>query len=88
VQIEKRARVLFDEHLQGVQAKTDRMFALLLAAEWLLGILFAAVISPRTWSGTESSIHPHLFAAVFLGGALISLPIFLIWQSPGTSATR
>jgi methyl-accepting chemotaxis protein len=88
VQIEKRARVLFDEHLQGVQAKTDRMFALLLAAEWLLGILFAVVISPRTWSGTESSIHPHLFAAVFLGGALISLPIFLIWHSPGTSATR
>jgi len=87
-QIESRARVLFEEHLHGVQAKTDRMFAVLLAGEWLLGIVFAAVISPRAWSGIESSVHPHLLAAVFLGGVLISLPLFLIRYSPGTSATR
>jgi hypothetical protein len=27
-------------------------------------------ISPRAWAGTTTEIHPHVWAAVFLGGAI------------------
>jgi methyl-accepting chemotaxis protein len=83
-----RARGLFQAHLRDVYVKTDRMFAVLLAVEWLVGILFACFISPRAWAGRDSSIHPHLLAAIFLGGALVSLPIALAWRAAGATVTR
>jgi methyl-accepting chemotaxis protein len=85
---EKRAAELFGAHLREVHVKTDRMFAVLLGVEWLVGIAFAVLISPLAWSGSDSSIHPHLIAAVFLGGALVSAPILLAWRTPGSVLTR
>jgi len=85
---EKRASELFLAHLREVHIKTDRMFAVLLGVEWLVGIAFAVLISPLAWSGSDSSIHPHLLAAVFLGGALVSAPILLAWRIPGSVLTR
>jgi methyl-accepting chemotaxis protein len=83
-----RARELFQAHLRDVHVKTDRMFAVLLAVEWLVGILFACIISPSAWAGRDSSVHPHLLAAIFLGGALVSLPIVLAWRAAGATVTR
>jgi len=83
-----RAKELFQTHLRDVYVKTDRMFAVLLVVEWLVGILFAYLISPFAWAGRDSSVHPHLLAAIFLGGALVSLPVALAWLAPGSTATR
>jgi methyl-accepting chemotaxis protein len=83
-----RAREIFKAHLQDVYVKTDRMFAVLLGVEWLVGILFACIISPRAWAGRQSSVHPHLLAAIFLGGALVSLPAMLAWRAAGAQVTR
>lgn len=86
--MEMRASELFLAHLREVHVKTDRMFALLLGVEWFVGIFFACFISPLAWSGANSSIHPHLLAAIFLGGALVSAPILLAWRVPGSTLTR
>jgi methyl-accepting chemotaxis protein len=85
---QSRASELFQAHLRDVYVKTDRMFAVLLGVEWLVGILFACFISPRAWAGRDSSVHPHLLAAIFLGGALASLPIALAWRAAGAMVTR
>lgn len=68
--------------------KTDRIFAGLFAFQWLLGIIFAVWLSPQTWVGTESQIHAHVYAAVFLGGLAAAFPIFLILTQPGHTLNR
>ena len=35
------------------------------------------------WRGTTSEIHPHVWAAIFLGGVICSFPLFLISKWPG-----
>ena len=60
----------FQDHCQQVWQRTDRMFAGLMALQWLAGIGVALWITPLTWIGATSSIHVHVLAAIFLGGAL------------------
>src|SRR5205807_7351330 len=43
---------------------------------------------PRTWAGTMSQAHIHVWAAVFVGGAISSLPVFMVWKRPGRAVTR
>jgi PAS domain S-box-containing protein len=85
---EARAESLFDQSLTVIQQRTDRMFAYLMIGQWLAGIAAALWISPRTWIGATSYIHWHVWAALFLGGAIISLPVLLAWKAPGRSVTR
>lgn len=68
--------------------RTDQLFAYLMIAQWLAGIVLAFIVSPRTWSGIESTIHVHVWAAVFLGGAIAVFPVFLVYTRPGHPLTR
>jgi two-component system, sensor histidine kinase and response regulator len=86
--IVQRAQVLFSQHQQSIFEHTDRLFAGLLACQWVAGIVAAYWISPKTWSGIYSSTHPHIYAAVFLGGAISLLPIALAIVQPGKVLTR
>jgi signal transduction histidine kinase/CheY-like chemotaxis protein len=79
---------LYSLTLQSLQKKTDRLFAGLMLFQWLFAIVAALVISPRTWTATESAIHPHLWAALLLGGIITSLPVSLVYFVPGTATTR
>jgi signal transduction histidine kinase/CheY-like chemotaxis protein len=83
-----RSQALFAEHEQNIFRRTDRMFVWLMIAQWVAGIVIALVVSPRTWVGTESQTHPHVWAAIFLGGIFSSLPVFLAFRSPGSVLTR
>jgi len=83
-----RATEIFEEDRQRLFARTDRLFAGLMVAQWLAGIGTAYWISPRTWVGTVSHTHPHVWAAVGLGGLISSVPIFLALTRPGRSMTR
>ncbi|HVW00525.1 MAG TPA: ATP-binding protein, partial [Planctomycetaceae bacterium] len=85
---ERHAEMLYRRHEQAVCRLTDRVFACLLFAQWLFGILLAAFVSPLTWAGTASGTHPHVWSAIFLGGAISSLPIFLALRFPGRILTR
>jgi two-component system sensor histidine kinase/response regulator len=79
---------LYDAHRLSIYRRTDRVFAVLMALQWAFGIVAAVFISPRTWAGTTSHTHPHVWAAVFLGGAISALPIFLALVTPGHAVTR
>ncbi len=79
---------LYETHRQNVYRRTDRVFALLMAVQLLFGIVAAIVLSPRTWAGSSSSIHPHVWAAVLLGGVISFFPILLALLKPGSPPTR
>src|SRR5262245_22282464 len=71
-----------------VHRRTDRMSCGLLIFQWLAAIGLACWLSPKTWAGTVSSPHIHLWAAIFLGGAINALPLWLILRRPARSTTR
>jgi two-component system, sensor histidine kinase and response regulator len=78
----------FESHCQQVWQRTDRMFAALMVVQWLAGIGVALWVTPLTWIGATSSIHLHVFAAIFLGGAISAFPVLLVFLRPGHSITR
>jgi signal transduction histidine kinase len=84
----ERTAELLAEHQNAIYRRTDRMFAGLMLFQWLAGIAAAIWISPKTWIGTQSHIHFHVFAAVVIGGAITSLPVWLAWKKPGHTMTR
>jgi PAS domain S-box-containing protein len=84
----RRVADIFNEHQQNICKRTDQMFAILMALQWLGGIAAACWISPLTWAGTTSQTHLHVWAALLLGGAISSLPIMLALTQPGRTATR
>ncbi len=83
-----RINELFSEHQQEIHKSTDRMFAVLMIVQWIGGIVAAYWISPKTWIGSTSQTHIHVWAAVVLGGAISSLPVLLALTRPGRSSTR
>ena len=85
---QRRAVELFNAHQDQICRRSDRMFAGLMTFQWLAGIAAAVWISPRTWSGTASQTHIHVWAAVFLGGAISILPVWLALRNPGAAITR
>jgi len=68
--------------------RTDQLFAGLLILEYLVGLLVAIGISPYSWAGIDQKIHPHLWAAGFLGLLIISLPVGLAFVYSGRAVTR
>ncbi len=86
--VERLARQLSARHQHETYCRTDRLFAGLMVCQWLAGIGAALGISPRTWNGTESQTHVHVWAAVLIGGAITSLPVLLAILRPGRASTR
>src|SRR5580693_1524824 len=86
--ISARASELFREQQQNIVRHTDEIFVRLMLLQWLFGIGLAFWISPRAWSGVQSQIHLHVWAAILLGGAVTSLPVLLGLTQPGRPLTR
>jgi signal transduction histidine kinase len=86
--LEQRIETLFQASQDKIHRRGDRLFAGLMIFQWLAGIAAALWISPRTWIGSTSQIHWHVWAAIFLGAAITSLPVFLAWKQPGRTLTR
>ena len=82
-----RTRLLFAEQHRENCAQVDQIFAALLCLQWAMGIVIAAWLSPLTWAGDQSSIHPHLRAAVLLGGVLSLGPLALTLRRQKTLLT-
>src|SRR5437868_3469674 len=83
-----RTQELFQELHQRVICHTDRLFARLMVFQWIAGIAAAILISPRSWTGTQSQLNAHVIAAVLLGAIITILPVYLALTQPGNAATR
>jgi two-component system sensor histidine kinase/response regulator len=83
-----RAQSLFHDSRLANYKRIDRLFAGLMCFQWVAGVIAALVISPRAWEGSIVHVHIHVWAAVFLGGAITILPVFLAFLRPGEALTR
>jgi two-component system sensor histidine kinase HydH len=86
--IVERAEARFHAHRQQIFRDTDAMFARLMLAQWIFAVVLALWVSPYAWEGKDKAIHLHVWAAIFLGGAITSLPVFLARERPGEVLTR
>ena len=84
----KSAAEYFRHSIDELACQVDRMFIWLLAAEWLGMVVTAAIVSPRAWTGINSSLHPHLWAAVLAGPAFILPAILVATFYPGSHLSR
>lgn len=84
----QRSDELFREQQDRIHRDTDSLFLPLLLVQWLAALGIAIWISPRAWEGLNSTIHPHVLAAVFLGGGIVLFPVVLAWKYPGHPLTR
>src|SRR5256714_5863882 len=83
-----RADELFSQQQETIYRNTDQLFARLMVFQWIAAIVMAVLISPYTWAGQASEIHIHVWAAIFLGGAISVFPIWLTRMWPGALVTR
>jgi hypothetical protein len=86
--VEARGSELFQRQWHARLAKVDRLFAWLLAGQWVFAILMAIYFSPYGWAGKVKVIHTHVYIAVFMGGAIALFPILLAIYRPGSRLTR
>lgn len=75
-------------HFTQIWGQTDRLFAYLLPIEWAALVGIAMFTSPFTWTGRQSAIHPHVWAALLLGGVIIAPSLAMIRFRAGDAATR
>ncbi|MEZ5426035.1 MAG: PAS domain S-box protein [Pyrinomonadaceae bacterium] len=88
IAIREQTRKNFAANWNQICCETDRMFAVLMALQWLAAVVAVLVISPKTWIGQSSFIHIHIWAAVFLGGLISVVPIILALTQTGKPITR
>jgi two-component system, sensor histidine kinase and response regulator len=86
--LQTRTAELANEAATKIYRQTDRMFAGLLLFQWVAGLAIARWISPLTWAGAESRTHAHVWAASLIGGAILSLPLWLAFNRAGATLTR
>ncbi len=83
----ERADELFCQHQQQVYRETDQLFAKLIALQWVACLLIA-VMSGSSAGANFKGISVHLWTAIFLGGAITALPVWLTFTFPGAAITR
>ena len=83
-----RAQELYDDHYRAICVRTDRLFLWLMPLEWLASIGVAMWISPEAWAGRTSAAHPHIWAALILGGIITLWPVVCAIKWPGAAVTR
>jgi two-component system, sensor histidine kinase and response regulator len=86
--LKARTDELVVEHQGRLYDQTSRLFTILMVVQWLAGVSAAIWISPLAWSGSSSHIHIHVWLALFLGGMITSLPVFLTIARPRDALTR
>jgi two-component system, sensor histidine kinase and response regulator len=84
----ERAARIHAERLHALHVRTDRLFAGLMVFQWFGALMLALFVSPRTWAGSTSTAHVHLYAAGFLGALVTVPPVLLAIYQPGRTATR
>ena len=80
--VNQRADELLGLQEQALYRRTNRLFACLLLAEWLVGIALALIVSPYTWIGDRQQVHLHVWLAILLGGTLSIFPAYICFKDP------
>ena len=88
IRIADRAEERFQSRVRRVFVETDRLFGWLMLGQWIFAIFLALFFSPYGWIGKRQVVSVHVPLAIFLGGALSSLPMYLAFRHPAAPLTR
>src|SRR5437868_8138220 len=83
-----RAEELFQQARHEIYRSTDQLFGKLMLLQWIAGVLIAVAVSPLSWAGQSSRVHIHVWAAIFVGGAISIFPVWLTRVWPTRAMTR
>ncbi|HEV2329824.1 MAG TPA: ATP-binding protein [Verrucomicrobiae bacterium] len=86
--VSRRVTGLFNEQRQSIILHTSYLFSWLMIFQWFFAVVLAIWFSPKTWAGMNSHVHPHVWFAIFLGGIITSLPVYMARKYPGDPLTR
>jgi signal transduction histidine kinase len=86
--LEERVTRLFSQHQEEVWRRVGRLFVRLMVGQWLFALAIAFFFSPQAWEGRGGAPHGHVYAALFLGGALTAFSLALVWRRPTAALTR
>lgn len=78
----------FKERVNSQVDALNQVMKFLLPIQWVASIFIALFVSPLTWIGDESSIHPHVIAALLFGALITIPPVYLIRNQPHEFITR
>lgn len=87
-ELSEHAGALLREAESRVHRRTDLMFGVLFVVQFLGAVAAALIITPRTWSGSESSVHIHVWAGLSFAALLCLMPLVLIVFRRGEAVTR
>ncbi|MFG0298056.1 MAG: putative bifunctional diguanylate cyclase/phosphodiesterase [Phycisphaerales bacterium JB047] len=82
------ADTLFQEAALRVYRQTDALFGVLFVVQFFGAVAAALILTPRTWAGSESSVHIHVTSGLVLGALLCLMPLTLIVLRRGEAVTR
>lgn len=82
-----KADDVFSCETKRIRAEVSRLFVGLLSLQWIASIGLALFVSPQTWAGSSASPHPHVFAAIVVGGLITVFPVVLGIRRPEHPAT-
>ena len=88
VSLDERTAIVHEELLQRNLRRADRLFSVLMPSQWVFGIVLALWLSPWAWNGAERTVHPHVWTAIFLGGAITLPAMAIAITMPGRLLTR
>jgi diguanylate cyclase (GGDEF)-like protein len=86
--LRQKAAEYFQSYQDQMAAQVDRMMAYLLTAEWIGALILAVVLSPQTWNGGESRVHPHVLTVLLLGPLVVGGPVMMAFMYPSSAVTR
>jgi len=87
-ELDRRAEELYASELDEARRFSDRLFARLMLLQLAGAVVAALIISPRTWIGTTSVVHTHVWASIALGALIASAPLLFVMFRSGSAATR
>ncbi len=87
-QLEQRTNRLFDERYAAECRHVSRFMGILMIAQWVVAVAFAAFWSPYTWIGEYYSIHTHLIAVILIGGIFSGVALYWLKRFPDAVFTR
>ncbi len=72
----------YQEARTSLLRSCNLFYGRLLIFEWLATVGVAIFVSPKTWVGTQSFIHPHVSFALILGALVGAMPGLLALKNP------
>ena len=86
--LDAEEREVVRQQVIQVDARTNRLFAVLMLVQAITAFTLALVITPWTWSGAENSVHAHVWGSAILGVLLGVIPAYLGWFHSKNPLTR